>query len=233
MSKDKAAKALKKKKIQTGEIQAGRNQASKIQAGEIQMGGVQKIEADYGILEEYKTLRNEIQGYIDASNQIYMFIFTAVSAIYLLAYYNHDASFYLITFFVLLLTKCRLIFYHESMIRIGEYIASYIEPKVPGLNWETKTRGLKYEMNEHSVSYLLAELHYFSYTIMSLMTVIILWESGGWREYEKCSQIIMWCAIGITSLIIIILDCGMRLRTSKMRDNYQKKWEERRDDFPR
>ena len=100
MSKDKAAKALKKKKIQTGEIQAGRNQASKIQAGEIQMGGVQKIEADYGILEEYKTLRNEIQGYIDASNQIYMFIFTAVSAIYLLAYYNHDASFYLITFFV-------------------------------------------------------------------------------------------------------------------------------------
>ncbi|WP_125143545.1 hypothetical protein [Clostridium transplantifaecale] len=254
MSKNKAAKALKAKKFQTGEIRAGKIQADeiqtdkipkdKIQAGKIRTeetrmniphakvsraGEVPMEQAGYGILEEYKTLRDEIQSYIDASNQIYMFIFTAVSAIYLLAYYNHDASFYMITFLVLLLTKCRLIFYHESLIRIGEYIGSCIEPKVPGLNWETKTRGLEYEVTEKSVSYLLAELHYFSYTIMSLVTVVILWESGEWREYEKCSRFMMWGAIGITTLIIIILDFGMRFRTFRVRENYRKKWEERHD----
>lgn len=241
MSKDKAGKnkPFKMKKNQKGKVKTEKKQTEEIQAEEppnnraftreLQAEKVQTMQTDYGILEEYKTLREEIQGYIDASNQIYMFIFTAVSAIYLLAYYQNDASFYMITFLVLLLTKCRLIFCHESIIRIGEYIGSLIEPRVPGLNWETKTRGLKYEAAEKSFTYVLADLHYFSYTIMSLVTVVILWESSGWREYEKGSQILMWGAIAITTLIIIILDFGMRFRTARMRENYRKKLVERYD----
>ena len=136
------------------------------------------------ILAEYNTLRNELLNNIDATNQLYMFAFTTISAIYLLAYYNAKPDLYLTAYVILILSRCRILYYHEMTMRISEYIIVFIEKEHLELSWETMA-SKKYKLTPRtSLASVLAELQYFSFTITAVMTFLMYWyiRDGGFIE---------------------------------------------------
>lgn len=131
------------------------------------------------ILAEYNTLRNELLNNIDATNQLYMFAFTTISAIYLLAYYNAKPDLYLTAYVILILSRCRILYYHEMTMRISEYIIVFIEKEHSELSWET-VASKKYKLTPRtSLVSVLAELQYFSFTITAVMTFLMYWYISG------------------------------------------------------
>lgn len=174
------------------------------------------------ILAEYNTLRSEILNNIEATNQLYMFAFTTISAIYLLAHYNEKPDFYLTAYVILILTRCRILYYHEMTIRISEYIIVFIEKENLGLSWETMA-GRKYKITPRtSLASALAELQYFSFTITAVMTFFIYWYISGSNLRLDMQNLLSILAV----LIIGVLDYKMRFGEPKRRRLYRKQWNE-------
>lgn len=174
------------------------------------------------VLAEYNTLRSEILSNIDASNQLYMFAFTTISAVYLLAYYNEKPDFYLVAYVILILTRCRILYYHEMTIRISEYIIVFIEKEKSELRWETMA-SKKYKITPRSsLASVLAELQYFSFTITAVMTFLIYWNTS-----EQNFSLNVQNTLSIIAILIIGgLDYKMRFGESRRRKIYRRQWNE-------
>lgn len=174
------------------------------------------------ILAEYNTLRNELLNNIDATNQLYMFAFTTISAIYLLAYYNAKPDLYLTAYVILILSRCRILYYHEMTMRISEYIIVFIEKEHSELSWETMA-SKKYKLTPRtSLVSVLAELQYFSFTITAVMTFLMYWHISGQNLSLNIQNTLSILAI----FVVGALDYKMRFGESKRRRIYRRQWNE-------
>lgn len=172
------------------------------------------------LLEEYKTLREESLIYISSSNQLYTFVFTAVSAIFVIATSNKENFyFYLLSFVILITARCKVIYYHEMNTRIAEYISHFIESRLSGLNWESRAKR-KYEkiITKESAD-IVSELHYFSYSILGGISYILFYINGG----GDISLFLRICCF-LPEILLLYCDSVIRFGNPVIRKKYRKEW---------
>lgn len=90
------------------------------------------------LLEEYKTLRNDIQQRIQFRFQIFSLLLIAIGALFPLGLQGNAPSPMPLLIYPVIALFLALSWVHQGviMIKLARYIRDEIEPKLPGLAWE-------------------------------------------------------------------------------------------------
>jgi len=127
------------------------------------------MEREDKILREYESLRKEIADILAWQNTLYLFNFTAVSAIFAIAFSNDNPYLFLLTFLVLIPVRSRYIYHYEGMIRAATYISVFLEPKLKGIAWETRLKKLEASFNKEFKSII---FQYFMSSIIGVFSYL-------------------------------------------------------------
>lgn len=92
------------------------------------------------LLEEYKTLRNDIQRPIQFRFQIFSLLLIAMGALFPLGLQGEAPSAMPLLIYPIIAMFLTLSWVHQGviMIKLARYIRDQIETKLPGLTWEQK-----------------------------------------------------------------------------------------------
>lgn len=90
------------------------------------------------ILKEYNILRNEIDQQTSLHNTLTTFIITCTVAVITIAASEQIPILYLFPFCIIIPMNMRIAFYRKAMAKISGYMIVFLEPKLDGINWETR-----------------------------------------------------------------------------------------------
>jgi len=98
-----------------------------------------------GLLEEYKTLKDEIQSNTDWVGKAFIFTITVTATLIGYGLTHNNWSIFLCPFLIIIPSRFFVSSKMESTTRIGSYIRVIIEPKTQGLNWQSNWLELRKE----------------------------------------------------------------------------------------
>lgn len=98
-----------------------------------------------GLLEEYKTLKDEIQSNTDWVGKAFIFTITVTATLIGYGLTHNNWSIFLCPFLIIIPSMFFVSSKMESTTRIGSYIRVIIEPKTQGLNWQSNWLELRKE----------------------------------------------------------------------------------------
>jgi hypothetical protein len=160
------------------------------------------------LLEEYKTLRNDIQQRIQFRFQIFGLLLVAMGALFPLGLQGEAPSAMPLLIYLIIAMLLTLSWVHQGviMIKLARYIRDEIESKLPGLAWE---QTIKRESKRFSGFSLLGTFATSGLIIVSQILAITL----GWAVQMKSPasdslagllQIIAIAATGITLGLLFV-----------------------------
>lgn len=106
------------------------------------------------MIEEYKTLREEILQKIEIHNTLVRFNITTTVAILAFAFSQDNCYIFLLPFFIIIPVSIRDLYYRRAMYKLSAYIIVFIESNNEDLNWETRNSKLSILNNSSKKSSL-------------------------------------------------------------------------------
>lgn len=177
------------------------------------------------MLEEYKTLRQEILDMQKLQHDVTLFIFTGVSAIYALAFDSKNLYLLFISYMILIPLRCRHIFYHEMIIKTATYIQVVIERNIEGLHWENSTHKGGVEDSKAYHEFRPMRIHYYIYSIVAWCTaVLISLYTISDIERTSCVKGVIIAAAVTLSAVISRYDWVVIRKSDKIREYYIDNW---------
>ncbi len=158
------------------------------------------------LLEEYKTLRNDIQQRIQFRFQIFSLLLIAMGALFPLGLQGETPSPMPLSIYPVIAMFLTLSWVHQGviMIKLARYIRDEIEPKLSGLAWEQK---LNQESKRFSGFSLLGSFATSGLIIVSQILAITL----GWAVQSRSSasdylvELLQFIAIAATVITLVLL----------------------------
>lgn len=167
------------------------------------------------LLEEYKTLRNDIQQRIQFRFQIFGLLLVAMSVLFPLGLQGVAPSSMPLFIYPIIAMFLTLSWVHQGviMIKLARYIRDEIETKLPGLTWEQK---LNQESKRFSGFSLLGSLATSGLIVVSQILAITL----GWTiqvqiknpESDSLAGLLQIIAITATIITIVLLIVHGRMK---------------------
>jgi len=87
--------------------------------------------------EEYKILKNEIDTITAQRNTLTTFTITSVMAILAFTFNSTEPYIALTAYLIIIPVQFRILFLGHSIMKISSYISVFLEPNLPGKQWET------------------------------------------------------------------------------------------------
>lgn len=165
------------------------------------------------LLEEYKTLRNDIQQRIQFRFQIFGLLLIAMGALFPLGLQKETPSPMPLLIYPVIAMFLSLSWVHQGviMIKLARYIRDEIEPKLPGLSWE---QTLSRESKRFSGFSLLGTFATSGLIIVSQILAITL----GWAVQIKSpasdslAGLLQIIAIAATTITLVLLVVHGRMK---------------------
>lgn len=158
------------------------------------------------LLEEYKTLRNDIQQRIQFRFQVFGLLLVAMGALFPLGLQGKSPSPMPLLIYPIVAMFLTLSWVHQGviMIKLARYIRDEIEPKLPGLAWE---QTINRESKRFSGFSLLGTFATSGLIVISQILAITL----GWAVQNKSSasdylvELLQFIAIATTVITLVLL----------------------------
>lgn len=167
------------------------------------------------LLEEYKTLRNDIQQRIQFRFQIFSLLLIAMGALFPLGLKGEAPSSMPLLIYPIIAMFLSLSWVHQGviMVKLARYIRDEIEPKLPGLAWE---QTIKRESKRFSGFSLLGSLATSGLIVVSQILAITLgWvvqEETKGSESDSLAELLQIIAITATIITIVLLIVHGRMK---------------------
>jgi len=175
-----------------------------------------------GLLEEYKTLKDEIQSNSDWTGKAFIFTITVTATLISFGLTHNNWAIFLSPFLIIIPSMFFVSSKMESTTRIGSYIRIMIEPKIKGLNWQSNWLELR-------KGKLLPKKRKYSLSIITQFSGIsILCLGMSWTRFlsSNHSQYELILIIAL-SLIIIVFYMIAHIAIKQSFDmNYRVKYDE-------
>ena len=160
------------------------------------------------LIAEYSSLKDELVNISNNQNTLFIFAFTSVGAVLSFALQTQNEYISLISFFILLCVKCRIIYFRDTFFQKLVYMRKILEPK------------LKLDSNiQKSIKIFgISKIQYFSFSILGiggLLTFILI---------DICNMWGMVIAL-ILSVIIMGLDCYYLFASKKLYKDIEKQYD--------
>ncbi|MCL4706205.1 hypothetical protein KJ068_13640 [bacterium] len=167
------------------------------------------------LLEEYKTLRNDIQQRIQFRFQISGLLLIAMSVLFPLGLQGEAPSSMPLFIYPVIALFLTLSWVHQGVIviKLARYIRDEIEPKLPGLAWE---QTIKRESQRFSGFGLLGTFAISGLIVISQILAITLgWavqEQSKGTESDSLAGLLQIIAITATIITIVLLIVHGRMK---------------------
>jgi hypothetical protein len=177
-----------------------------------------------GLLEEYRTLRDEIRHNSEITARTFIFTVTVTVTVIAAGLTIGFWAIFLSPFAIIVPVMYFLASQLESTTRIASYIRVRLEPKLEGLNWQTdwfRLREKKLISHRHKYTSSITGL----YQGLSVVCLLLSWIYLFSKDHDLIHVIIL----SITSVIVVVLITLATLSirnafSSSFRDRYNKAW---------
>lgn len=135
------------------------------------------MEDIHTLLEEYKSLRNEILQTIRLRTEVFFLSIGAFSGLCFWAITNRSDLYAEVSLVLLLLipyfSYCLLIVLNAKLVRISSYIITFIESTVGDLNWETRVNQLYQQQEMQGFFPTERSLYRIVYLVLSIAAFVL------------------------------------------------------------